>query len=244
LALDEGHNPDFKPLQRVELSSEMFGEGNKLQRAPNGAGGEPVFEAMGMFPPSGSGARAVKLRLVPFYAAGQDGSRFEVWIRLPGAVGRADASLFYLADESWSHPGNVEGSIADDDTGTFRVSFDGTEQEETWFAVSLTKPAKINRVVYAHGHSFHDGGWYDASAGNRRSKPSVQGGRWEQLATIDSYPDTTATTGRGLRDGRAFTIKFAPTEVWAIRVVGKPAHGDTPGHAFASCAELQGFLDP
>ena len=41
---------------------------------------------------------AVKLRLVPFYAAGQDGSRFEVWIRLGGAAGKAGGSLFYYSN--------------------------------------------------------------------------------------------------------------------------------------------------
>ncbi len=245
LAVDEGHNPELKPIQRVALA-ESDPAKFKLRKIDGASiSNEPVYETDGLQTVGAGEPKPVKLRLTPYYAAGQDGSRYSVWLPLRAGTPPVGASLFYLSDESWSNAGNVEGSIADDDTGTFRVTFDGTEHTAAWFAVSLPKPTKINRVVYAHGHSFHDGGWFDASAGKPKIEVQrISGGPWETIATLESYPETTAISGRGLRDGRTFTVKFASVEAVAIRVTGKPAHGDTPGHSFASCAELQGFFDP
>lgn len=245
LAADEGHNPDLKPLQRVALAQEASAKSTlKLVQTASSAG-EPVYETDAVQLVNGE-AKPVKLKLVPYYAAGQDGSRFSVWLPLKSDKAPAGSSLFFLADESYSKAGNVEGSIADDDTGTFRVTFENTMQKSAWFAVSLPKPVKINRVVYAHGRSFHDGGWFDTSGG----KPvievqKIRGGAWEKVGEIADYPESAATRpGRGLRDGRTFTVRFPAVEAYAIRVIGKPAGGDNPNQAFASCAELQAFYDP
>ena len=99
----------------------------------------------------------------------------------------------------------------------------------------------IGRVVFAHGKSFHDGGWFDTRAG----KPQVQvkrekNGKWETIGTLSDYPATTDTTGESSR--RAKGPRFAcpsPVSAIAVRVVGVPACGDNPKQAFASCAELQ-----
>ena len=42
--------------------------------------------------------------------------------------------------------------------------------KEDWFAVHLHAPITFSRVVFAHGKTFHDGGWFDCSSG----KPQVQ----------------------------------------------------------------------
>ena len=46
-------------------------------------------------------------------------------------------------------------------------------------------------------------------------------------------------------DGSESFICILPTEieVWAVRVVGKPASGDNPQQAFSSCSELQAFSE-
>jgi hypothetical protein len=60
------------------------------------------------------------------------------------------------------------------------------------------------------------------------------------VGVLDSYPATTATDAKGLKDGQAFTLKLAaPEKVVAVRIIGKPAAGDNPRQAFSSCAELQ-----
>ena len=99
----------------------------------------------------------------------------------------------------------------------------------------------IGRVVFAHGKTFHDGGWFDASAG----KPQVQiqaakGGPWQTVGELTDYPATTATDSAKLADGARFTCKLpAPVQALAVRVTGKPAHGDAHGASvFFVCRPL------
>ena len=62
-----------------------------------------------------------------------------------------------------------------------------------------------------------------------------------ERAAVDTYPATTATEPATLMDGQRFEAKFAPLNVIAVRVLGKPATGDKPEQSFSSCAELQAF---
>jgi hypothetical protein len=188
----------------------------------------------------------VRLYLTPFASAGKDGkSRYEVWIPRPGRGAQAStASLFEGARTATSRHGNQSGDINDGDTSTLLVTYDGKAADADWFALLGDAPVEIDRVVFAHGHSFHDGGWFDASGG----KPRVQvrtrpDGEWTTVATLASYPDTTGARSRGLRDGQTFEARFARVRAVGIRVIGKPASGDNPVQAFSSCAELQAFLD-
>jgi hypothetical protein len=182
---------------------------------------------------------------VPFANAGATGGRYQVWLRAPGAELPKNDSLFAFATESRSDPGNVTGSITDGDLETFVVTFNGQPQPEAWFETRADRPVKISRVAFVHGQDFHDGGWFDASAG----KPKVQvrrtkDGPWEAVGELADYPATTATGNAGLKPRQAFTLKLAqPIEVPAVRVIGQPACGDNPAQAFASCAELQAFPD-
>ena len=134
------------------------------------------------------------------------------------------------------------GSIIDGDLESFVVTFDNRPAKEDWFAVTLAAPVTIGRVVFAHGKNFHDGGWFDASAG----KPQVQvkhekNGPWETVGDAERLPR---------HDGHRWAIRYSrakcsrcdclsPVIAIAVRVVGVPACGDTPKQAFASCAELQ-----
>lgn len=179
---------------------------------------------------------------VPFAEAGSSGSQFQVWMHTPESLPQ-DSSLLATGHESHSREGNINGSINDGDVTTYVVTYDGALRPQDWFAIELDAPTTIRRIVYAHGKSFHDGGWFDAGAG----KPQVQAqrakaGAWETIGTLDSYPATTAVDDHGLQDGQLFTLQLKePQQVIAVRVIGKPATGDNPGQAFASCGELQAF---
>lgn len=186
--------------------------------------------------------KKVPLVLTSFAEAGQSGSNFAVWLPGPEKLKQISASPFLFAKESWSADGNQSGSIADGDPATFRVTFNGKKQAEAWFAVERPDAVAIDTVVYAHGRSFHDGGWFDALQG----KPRIQikktvGGPWEDAATIDDYPATTAADGKSIPDGKQFTVKLKPVRVAGIRVIGVPGSGDNPKQNFASCGEFQAF---
>ncbi len=240
LAADEGHNPELGPLNRVAPETRtVFGAGQ----------GDALLEMVTAA--RQPGGESPPLRLMPFYAVGNDHSPLIVWLRSASNRG----SVFAFGDESRSRAGNVSGSIADEDQNTYVVTYDGKPADEDWFAVTLPQatagaagssapPVTIDTVAFAHGRCFHDGGWFDTSAG----KPRIQvrrtpDGPWENVATLDNYPQTTAEKAPPLRDGQSFQARFAPIAVYAVRVIGKPARGDRPEQAFSSCAELRAWLE-
>jgi hypothetical protein len=187
------------------------------------------------------GSTPVWATLTTFADVGASGGVYRVWLRAPGVPGAEGESLLSDGEESRSRRGNRDGSILDGDLASFVVTFDGRPAKEDWYAVTLSSPVAIGRIVFAHGQNFHDGGWFDASAG----KPQVQAKRagnakWETVGTLADYPATTAADGRALRPGQTFTLRLTePLTAVAVRVVGKPACGDNPKQAFSSCAELQ-----
>ena len=150
------------------------------------------------------------------------------------------AQIKLFGQESRSRRGNRSGSINDGDVSTFVVTFDGQRAEQDWYALTFNVPVTVLRVRFAHGAAFHNGGWFDTSAG----RPLVQvqrvaGGPWETAGELDSYPATTAATPGDLKPGQISTLWLAqPIQVVAVRVVGVPASGDNPQQAFSSCAEL------
>ena len=135
--------------------------------------------------------------------------------------------------------------MTDEDFETFVTTSDGKLAAEDWFAVQLNEPVMVRRVLFAHGKTLPNGGWFDASAG----KPHVQvrrtkHGAWETVAELSDYPATTAKDSAEMEGGEHVICKLAnPIKVWAIRVVGKPACGANPQQAFSSCAELQAFSE-
>ena len=184
----------------------------------------------------------VDVRLISFADAGGTGTGYKVWLPL---LHKPGSNLLLNGLESRSRPGNVPGSIIDEELQSPLVTFDNQLAKADWFAVMLDAPIAIRRVVFMHGKNFHDGGWFDASAG----KPKVQiqrakGGAWETIGELTDYPATTATKNANLKFGQAFTLQLAsPVQALAVRVLGVPACGDSPSQNFSSCAELQAF-DP
>jgi hypothetical protein len=183
------------------------------------------------------------IRLIPFADAGGTGTRYKVWLPLPSNLYSGD--LLLEGQESRSRRGNLGGSIVDEDFQTAVTTWNGKAAEEDWFAVQLDEPITVKRVLFAHGKTFHDGGWFDATAG----KPRVQvkrtkDGAWETVAELKDYPATTAKNPAEMDGGESVNCTLAePLKVWGIRVAGKPACGDNPQQAFSSCAELQAFSE-
>ncbi len=238
LALDSVVNDRANPLRSYGLGLDPAKHGTlKLSVSPKGTIGMP-----GEIGRKGK----VSLNLLPYSEAGADGkSKFLVWIPLKASV---SVSGSLLTGHSWSasRRGNVLGDLTDDDPTTYAVTFDNRKLGEDWFAVDVGTPLTLGRVVFAHGATFHDGGWFDTEGGRRKVLIQAQrevGGPWRTVASLDTYPDTTATDSSGLTAGQRFEARFPAVRVVAIRVVGKPASGDAPGQSFASCAELQAFRD-
>jgi hypothetical protein len=235
LALGREKNRGVAALNRIGL-----GAGRTSIDLRLGKGLE--FRAQGFV----RGKGQVDLALVPFADVGSDGkSLFKVWIpmEVPEAV---TESLLSGLPWTASRKGNVGGDITDDDFSTFAVTFDERSAAEDTYAVQWSKPRRISRVVFGHGHTFHDGGWFDTSGGANRPRVEVQtekGGAWRLVATLADYPATTASDSRGLKDCQKFEARFAPILVVGVRVAGVPARGDNPAQSFSSCVELQAFLD-
>jgi uncharacterized protein len=187
--------------------------------------------------------REARLRgvLRPFLDAGSwNATQYAVWLRAPGTVLEGNAiGPFTFGRELYSRPGNVDGSIADGDIDSFRVTYDGRPQEEAWFGIQIDRPVWIHSAVYVAGRLFHDGGWFDTTAGKPRFQVrTTADAPWIDIAVFDDYPNATGTDPKGIRQGMRFSTTFDPVQAVAIRVIGRPASGDNPGQAFASCAEL------
>ncbi len=167
---------------------------------------------------------------------------FSVWLKAYDPDRMEPLSLTFGARERGSRAGNVEGSICDDDRSTFRVTYDGTRAEADEWEVCWEAPRKVSRIVFRHGHSFHDGGWFDTAQG----KPEVWVRRapatdWEKAGELSSYPSTQASVAPALEDGQPFEHALDPREISGIRIRGRPACGDDPRQSFSSCAEIQAY---
>jgi hypothetical protein len=239
MAYDESRNPRLPPPAALALAGTGKNEPPKEEKVTGASLG--LKTGVRTF----RDATARPALFVPFAEAGATGSRYQVWMKSPGSTPARTDSLFSFGRESRSRPGNADGEISDGDPSTYVVTFDGRREERDWFAVGLEAPRTVRRIVFAHGKTFHDGGWFDTRAG----KPVVQVKRdprsdWETVGVLEAYPETTAASPGGLRDGRAFTLKLPrPLKAVALRVAGTPSSGDNPEQAFSSCGELQAFSE-
>ncbi len=249
LALDEADHPDLRAAQRVALRS-LTAEELAFERQP--AQGERSWPDQVVWAcnltdlVAAAQGREAGFRglLRPFFDAGSwETTRYAVWLLAPGSVLKGDAiGPFSFGREFYSRQGNVSGSIADGDPATFRVTFDGEPQDEAFFGIAMDKPVLICRAVYVAGNIFHDGGWFDTAGGKPRFQVRrTADGPWIDVAVFEDYPNATATDPKGVHLGKRFTATFDLTQAAAIRVIGKPACGDNPAQAFASCAELMAF---
>jgi len=195
----------------------------------------------------GTDGSAKSARFVPFADAGAGRGAFAIWLRTADPTAPLDEeSLLVGGREIRSRPGNIEGSINDEDPSTMVCTYDGQAAADDWFGVELAQPISARRFAFVHGDVFPNGGWFDASAGKprlevRRDATSA----WETIGEFADYPQTTAKQAADLRGAGAVT-RFvqsmpAPVSLVAVRVIGKPASGSEPRQAFASCAEVQAY---
>jgi len=186
---------------------------------------------------------SLPVRLVPFADAGSTGARYKVWLPLPRDLYRGNLLLDGQASDS--RRDDLDGSMTDENFETFVTTSDGKFAAEDWFAVQLSTPVMVKRVLFAHGKTTPNGGWFDATAG----KPRVQmrrtkDGDWETVGEITDYPATTSKNSAEMEGGEHVIFKLAsPIKTWGVRVVGKPASGDNPKQSSSSCAELQAFSE-
>lgn len=182
------------------------------------------------------------IRLVPFADAGGPGTTYKVW--LPFREPRPERNLLATGVELRSRKPHV-GSIIDGDPETVATTFDNrpAAKNKDWFGVHLEQPATVGRVVFRHGKTFPDGGWFVAAAGKPLVQVRVQaGGDWRTVGVLDGYPATTAEDAAGLTAGERFECVLPePVAAAAVRVVGKPASGSQPQQAFATCGELEAY---
>ncbi len=248
LAADEALLPDGGcPLNAVGVSSAKLAA---LQVTPEPATGKfktwpeaELFQINAVAEKDAGSVKAgtpIKIGLVPFADAGGTGTPYKIW--LPYQKPRADRNLLMDGVEIRSRKPNA-GSIIDDNFETIAQTFNNKRAPDDWFGVELEEPVTIERVVFGHGKTFHDGGWFDAS----KEKPRLEiqtapKGSWTPLAEVTGYPATTTTDAAGLKAGEKFVCKLPkPVEIYGLRVVGKPASGDNPKQSFASCSELEAF---
>ncbi|HEY4300220.1 MAG TPA: beta-L-arabinofuranosidase domain-containing protein [Candidatus Didemnitutus sp.] len=181
--------------------------------------------------------------LIPFADAGGTGSRYRMWLPLTGSI--RNPNLLLTGQASCSDP-NFDATGVNDDDGHDRGWVEETPRAgEIWFAVVLEKPVAMRRIVFVHGRTEDDGGWFDASAG----KPRVQirrtvHGEWETVGALADYPATTAREAGSLDAGRRFELRLPATvTAEAVRIIGVPACGNRPESSAASCSELQAFAE-
>jgi hypothetical protein len=233
LAYDEARNPGLPRASAVGLPKDFA----NLKKV---AGPELAFHGFVLGRTSG---QPVEATFIPFADAGADRSAFRVFLRAPGVDAPVNQSRLADGAESRSRNGNQRGSINDGDPHTHVVTFDGSPAHEDWYAVTLSQAEPIRRIVFRHGQTYHDGGWFDAHEG----KPRVEirrtlDGPWEQVGELTDYPAATATNSASIKRGQPFECRLdAPTAAVAVRVVGVPATGDNPNQAFSSCAELEAY---
>ncbi|HSU53645.1 MAG TPA: beta-L-arabinofuranosidase domain-containing protein [Candidatus Dormibacteraeota bacterium] len=243
LAVDSGLLEGQEPLGEVgvggsTLAQLHFAAEPARDKFKSWAGAE-VFRVDGLVRKPSSKEKTT-LRLVPFADAGATGSSYRIW--LPYKDAAADRNLLTDGVEIRSRKPNA-GSILDDNPQTIAVTFNNKPAGADWFGAEMEEPVTVSRVLFLHGKTFHDGGWFDTTGGKPRVEvKTTANGQWEKVSEIKDYPAATATDAAGLKGGEAFSCQLAqPMEIVGIRVVGKPASGDNPKQSFASCAELKAF---
>lgn len=204
--------------------------------------GAKVFRINAVTRPGSSSEKGkpASVRLVPFADAGTDGSQYKIWLSYKAP--RPDRNLLADGVEIRSRKPNA-GSILDNNPATIASTFSNKKAADDWFGVELEEPVLVSKIIFTHGKTFHDGGWFDASV----EKPYVQirtspKGEWKTVGELKDYPATTATHPAKLQGGEQFVCLLEePVEVFGLRVVGKPSCGDNPKQSFSSCGELQAY---
>lgn len=209
-----------------------------------------------------------KLIFVPF----ADAIEYRVWTASENSLRRdipassAFARALTLPDRIRPGRDRLE-SITDEDANTFCTcdprsygAFSikrgklGESGEPVTFLVILDAPETVSRIVFRHGSSTREGGWFDTSGGPPRLEvcrvfsylkdadggiaeyPDLESSEWDTVSLLTSYPKTDTSFPSNLKDGQAFEVLLTrPMDIVAMRVIGKP------GGNYATCAELGAY---
>lgn len=268
LAIERRLNPDVTYLHRTALrSSQSVVSVTPVSAAADWAGRQVyAVEGLAGVPEAAGGLvpKARKLLFIPF----ADAIDYRVWTTPAGRLRRdlPAVTAFALAstspDKMRPRAAPIE-AITDEDSRTFctcdprSYGVDailrgalGKRGEPVAFIVTLDQPTTISRIVFRHGASTEQGGWFDTTQGKpqievmRNAPPFLEGtsfvdmrrAKWEKIAEIAAYPANDAASIPHLKAGETFEVNLPqPARVYAIRVVGRP------GGEYASCAELAAY---
>ena len=240
-AYDHAFNTDV----HGSISATYDADPEKLAPKLTETGGKWVARVNGYVRQNGEWS-SHRIALVPYMDAGEN-DHFSVWLRDRAKCDERSISLFTQVHELVSREGKTRGSMVDNSTETFTATNDGKQRAEDYFEVDAGWPCEFNIIIFRHGKSLPDGGWFDTSKGKPKITYRSYGTEedYEQIAVIEDYPETTAESQGTLRDGQEFRVVLKkPVTGYRIRVVGTPAHGNEPGRNFASCSEIQVFYNP
>jgi len=264
LALEQALNPDVPYLHRVALTEAGEPLAMRPAAVPAGWAGRQVYEFDGLvgLPGEGEPLRLDRraLHLVPF----ADLNNGRVWITRTGRARRDRPAVTAFARVSLSvvslgleptPEGHIATNIAefvtDEDPHTYCTvnpqdpslanylgAPPGKRGDPVWFAVMLTRPASIARIVFRHGAVSAAGGWFDTTDSlprievARTAIPTSANGampddskvRWEVAGLLDQYPRSNAVAPPVLVDGQSFELRLPqPLDVYGIRVVARRA---------------------
>ena len=163
---------------------------------------------------------------------------YRVWLPVGGRLSVDPVPATAFGRESQSGASRRQESIVDERADTYRTARSGAAREDlVWFAVELAEPALIRRVVYRHGETTVDGGWFETKTG----KPEIQvqrerKGEWVTVGVLEDYPWLDYTMFPAFKAGQPFELVLRePVPAVAVRVRGRPVR------EFASCAELSAY---
>lgn len=233
LAADGSVNKGFHSFRQVSVNTKA-----SIKRAAS-----DLFQVTGTrYTRHAKPVGPVKLNLVPFYAAGKNQQPYAVWLSTQAPVPSKSSSLFADGPEDISRVGNQNGSFCDGNIKTLSVTYDSSKAAEDWYAITIDEPTLISRVVYRHGASYHDGGWFDTTEAKPRIEVQMTpNGPWKTVGVLETYPKTDSQHMPAIAIGQPFECRFAPVKAIAVRVVGKPSSGDNALQAFSSCSELEAY---
>ena len=215
MSLEASHNPKVPYLFRAAPVS------TTLTRAADGA-----YTVKGAFVDANRQKQNTTLTLVPY----MDSTAPFVWLKSAANLSTAPVAVTAYGKERWSRNGQEGGSICDERTDTYGTTDKRATPALDYFQVQLKMPAAVQRLVFAHGKSTPEGGWFAQAPVFEAQR--VAGGPWERLGAVPGYRD-----GANLAAGQSFELKLpAPVEIAALRVSG-------PAKGYASCAELAAYRD-
>lgn len=266
LVMEESLNPAMPWLHRTALKSNA--PTLSPVPTPNGWVGSEVYaaDALAGVPTTGAQLRAADANLifVPF----ADAMHYRAWLAAPGRL-RLDKPATTAFAEGQISPDLLRPGVAqlealtDEDPKTYcscnptnygakaiQAGALGRPGDPVEFSVLAGQPVEARRILFRHGVSTPEGGWFDVRKAPlkvaillkeppRHAVTSIyvmEKAEWEEIGVMADYPASIDDSPPALEPGQAFEILLpAAQKLYGIRVRG------TPGGTHATCAELNAY---